>query len=72
MPEVTIRTRTDGPLVVEGDFRLVDSQHNPFPLELGEKKGIALCRCGASVKRPFCDGAHRQCGFESDERAPAG
>ena len=71
MSDVVIRTRANGPLVVEGTFNLVDSQHHRFPLESGEKKGIAICRCGHSVKKPFCDGTHRQCGFESDERAPA-
>jgi CDGSH-type Zn-finger protein len=33
------------------------------------KPAVALCRCGASANKPFCDGAHRSCGFESTVRA---
>jgi CDGSH-type Zn-finger protein len=54
--------------VIEGPFTLVDSQGNPFSLST-DKPGIALCRCGKSANKPFCDGAHKDCGFISDERA---
>ena len=37
--------------------------------DLGGKETIALCRCGHSENRPFCDGAHKSCGFESSEPA---
>lgn len=66
--EVTIRMRPSGPFLVEGPITLTDSEGNPFPLD-SSKPAIALCRCGASANRPFCDGAHKQCDFESDERA---
>lgn len=69
MADVTIRMRPNGPLLVEGSVQLVDSAGNPFPSN-AEKPTIALCRCGASEKRPYCDGAHNRCGFESDEKAP--
>lgn len=69
MSEVTIRCRVDGPLVVEGPVRVIDAQGNPFPLET-TKPAIALCRCGRSGKRPFCDGTHRTTGFEAREAAP--
>jgi len=69
MADVRIRMRPGGPFVVEGPFQLVDSQGNAFPLS-EDKPAIALCRCGASAKRPFCDGAHNRCDFESDEMAP--
>lgn len=68
MADVKIRMRPNGPFVVEGAFCLVDSEGGEFPLS-PDKPAIALCRCGASEKRPFCDGSHKQCGFESDERA---
>jgi CDGSH-type Zn-finger protein len=69
MSDVTIRVRPNGPLLIEGQFALVDSTGSPFPLDPA-KPAIALCRCGASARRPFCDGSHKACDFQSDERAP--
>ncbi len=69
MAEVTIRMRPNGPLLVEGPFELVDSRGSAFETP-ANKPAIALCRCGQSANRPFCDGAHKTCGFASDE-APA-
>lgn len=68
MAEVKITTRPNGPFLVEGPFRLVDSQGNEFQID-DSKPAYALCRCGASANRPFCDGAHKACGFEADEPA---
>jgi len=68
---IKIRLRPNGPFVVEGSFTLTDSAGNPFPLN-ADKPAIALCRCGASANQPFCDGSHKTCGFESDQRAPTG
>ncbi len=70
MSEVQIRTRENGPLVVTGPMMLVDQDCNPF--DLGDKENVALCRCGASENRPFCDGSHNRCGFKANEKAPAG
>ena len=67
--EIVIRTRPNGPFVVEGPFKLVDSQGNAFALDPA-KPAIALCRCGHSARKPFCDGAHKTCGFLGDEQAP--
>lgn len=69
MADVKIRMRPSGPFVIEGAVTLTDSEGNEFPLN-SDKPSIALCRCGASEKRPFCDGAHNRCDFTSDERAP--
>ena len=66
MSEVRIRMRPNGPFVVEGPFTLIDSEGNTFTLN-PDKPAIALCRCGQSSKRPFCDGTHKSCGFVSDE-----
>lgn len=70
MADVTIRMRPHGPLVVEGPFKLIDSNGHEFVLD-GSKPAIALCRCGQSSRRPFCDGTHKACGFDSDEQAPS-
>ncbi|MCA9185778.1 MAG: CDGSH iron-sulfur domain-containing protein [Pirellulaceae bacterium] len=65
---VRIRCRDHGPLVVEGPFSIVDADGNAFPVN-AEKPAIALCRCGHSKNRPFCDGTHRDFNFEAAERA---
>ncbi len=68
MADVKIQMRANGPFIVEGTFELSDSQGNPYPLD-PSKPAVALCRCGHSKNRPFCDGSHRDCGFVSDESA---
>jgi CDGSH-type Zn-finger protein len=68
MADVNIRLRDNGPLVIEGPVTLTDATGNCFAID-SSKPAIALCRCGASVNKPFCDGAHKQCGFETAERA---
>ncbi|WP_145300935.1 CDGSH iron-sulfur domain-containing protein [Planctopirus ephydatiae] len=67
MNEVVIRTRENGPLVITGPVTIIDHQYSRFDLPPGEN--IALCRCGASQNKPFCDGAHRRCGFVATELA---
>ncbi len=56
--EVTIVCATDGPLLVRGPLKVVASDG-------GTSEGTkgALCRCGASSTKPFCDGSHRDAGF---------
>ena len=61
---LVIRCRENGPLVIQGPFRLVDHLGNAFELP-NDKPAVALCRCGASGNKPFCDGSHRQCGFQA-------
>ena len=68
MADVTVRVRDNGPLLVEGPFSLVDAEGNAIQLAAG-KPTYALCRCGESKNMPFCDGAHKDCGFESVVRA---
>ncbi|MDP9192949.1 MAG: CDGSH iron-sulfur domain-containing protein [Acidobacteriota bacterium] len=61
---VTIKIRDNGPYVVEGDFALVDANGNEVPIL---KK--ALCRCGGSTIKPFCDGTHSKIGFQGANAA---
>ena len=68
MSKLTVRLRDDGPLVVEGPFKIVDAEGNEFAID-SNKPVVALCRCGASKNRPFCDGSHRDCGFAATDRA---
>ena len=68
MSDVNIRLRDNGPFVVEGPVKVTDADGNEFSID-ASKPAIALCRCGASENRPFCDGAHNRCGFASAERA---
>jgi CDGSH-type Zn-finger protein len=70
MSEVKINVRDNGPLLIEGKFQLVDADGNALPLA-ADKPAFALCRCGASANKPFCDGAHKSAGFESCVRAPS-
>ncbi len=50
----------DGPYLVDGDFKVVDNEGNEVVCD----DGIALCRCGASKKKPFCDGTHNDINFK--------
>ena len=66
--EVEIKTRHNGPYRVQGPIRLIDADGNEYDLaEQGEV--IALCRCGGSTTKPFCDGTHSKIGFQAAERA---
>jgi CDGSH-type Zn-finger protein len=58
----TITPYRDGPLIVRGDFRLVDQ--DGVAIDPG-RRTIALCRCGKSGIKPFCDGAHKRSGFSA-------
>ena len=59
MADVTIETIKNGPYIVKGAVELIDADGNAFPVE----KRMALCRCGASTEKPFCDGTHSKIGF---------
>jgi CDGSH-type Zn-finger protein len=65
---IVIRCRENGPLVVQGAVKVIDHQGNEFAVPPG-KEFVALCRCGQSKNRPFCDGSHKTCGFLAAELA---
>ena len=66
MAEVNITVRENGPYLVRGPITLVDAQGDQFTVE---REVIALCRCGGSTTKPFCDGTHSRIGFEAATRA---
>ena len=68
MSGVTIKVRENGPYRITGPFELVDADGNAYEVPPGET--VALCRCGRSATKPFCDKSHREHGFEARERAP--
>jgi CDGSH-type Zn-finger protein len=67
--EARITAYRDGPLIVRGPFRLEDQDGNP--IEAG-RETIALCRCGKSRLRPFCDGTHKLVRFRAPSAAESG
>ena len=67
MSEVTINLRLNGPLLVTGPAKLIDHEGNVFNLE--GKTSYALCRCGQTQRRPFCDGTHKTCGWAAEDKA---
>jgi CDGSH-type Zn-finger protein len=58
-----IIVKNNGSIRVEGTFELVDLSGNKF--NLNGRTAISLCRCGLSKDKPFCDGSHREGGFQS-------
>lgn len=67
MATTRITVKKNGSLRVEGDFEIVDAEGRPFGL--GGRTHVSLCRCGQSQRKPFCDHAHRTCGFVSEVTA---
>ena len=66
MSQVTIKVLKDGPYRVEGELTLLDADGNQIPVP-GPR--FSLCRCGASSRKPFCDGTHSKIGFRGAEQA---
>jgi CDGSH-type Zn-finger protein len=60
--ETKITVLKNGPYLVNGDVEMRDADGNVLPTVAN---GFALCRCGASAKKPFCDGTHSKIGFQS-------
>ena len=63
---ITIKVNTNGPLFISAadaaSIILTDSEGTVIPLPEG--KNVALCRCGLSSRKPFCDGTHKSSGFD--------
>lgn len=63
---ITIKVNNNGPLMISAadalSVHLTDADGNTIPLPEG--KNVFLCRCGASSRKPFCDGSHKTSGFD--------
>lgn len=68
MNDVVIKTRENGPLLITGAITLIDHLGNKY--DTSGQPNIALCRCGTSQRKPFCDGTHKTSGFKAGEIAP--
>ncbi len=60
-PEPVILPLDNGPLLIHGDFAIEAEDGTP----IRRVTRAALCRCGASKNKPFCDNSHRAVGFRS-------
>lgn len=58
-----ITVKNNGSIRVEGDFEIFDANGAKF--DLAGRQHISLCRCGQTLKQPFCDGQHNKCSFQS-------
>jgi 3-phenylpropionate/trans-cinnamate dioxygenase ferredoxin subunit len=65
MATVKITTRENGPYMVEGP---IDLYYGDKRIEVTQSP-VSLCRCGASSKKPFCDGTHSKIGFQATAEA---
>jgi CDGSH-type Zn-finger protein len=66
----TIKIRQNGPYLIEGDdVTVVDWNGAAYPIA---RRPVALCRCGASTNKPFCDKTHSRIGFQAAEAAVQG
>ena len=64
MADTMVTTRKNGPYMVQGGIKIVDADGNEVAID-GDSDMVFLCRCGESANKPFCDGKHRQAGFEA-------
>ena len=68
MEQVVVKARENGPYKVTGPVRIIDVDGNEYDLS-DKGEAVALCRCGGSQAKPFCDGTHKRIGFQAPERA---
>ena len=65
MNDATITPSDNGPYIIKGELTLLDVEGNPYDVN----GTVALCRCGYSFTKPFCDGSHEVTNFTAADRA---
>ena len=68
MANATITPSDNGPYLVQGSATVLDAEGNQYQVT----DTIALCRCGHSSTKPFCDGTHEKANFAAVNRAASG
>jgi CDGSH-type Zn-finger protein len=66
-PQAAIVVCPDGPLLIRGAFEIVSSAGEVLPRQ---RRTVALCRCGATGIKPYCDGSHKLIGFRTEFAEP--
>jgi len=67
MASSKVTVRDNGPLLIEGEFDVCDARGQAYGM--GGRQKIALCRCGHSANKPFCDGSHKTNDFQDLQQA---
>ncbi|WP_442860517.1 CDGSH iron-sulfur domain-containing protein [Arthrobacter sp. zg-Y820] len=66
-PPASVVACPNGPLLVRGNFEIVTPDGVPIPRD---RETVALCRCGGSAIKPYCDGTHKLMKFDTTRRRP--
>lgn len=66
-PAASVVACPNGPLLVRGNFEIVTPDGVPIPRD---RETVALCRCGGSAIKPYCDGTHKLMKFDTSRRRP--
>ena len=66
-PAASVVACPNGPLLIRGDFEIVTPEGVPIPRD---RETVALCRCGGSAIKPYCDGTHKLMKFDTSRRRP--
>lgn len=61
---IEVKAGQNGPYIIMGTAVYTDAEGREHPTQ---GSAVALCRCGQSANKPFCDGTHRKVGFEAAE-----
>ena len=67
MADFIIEIRENGPYRVSGPIAITDQDGKNYTIPEGQ--WVSMCRCGHSQNKPFCDGGHRDAGFEAESKA---